>query len=156
EEWLPILIFSGINGVLSAIAALGLYNLIGHLADVVTPMQLMELAHPAHPLLRKLIREAPGTHHHSVSVGNPAESAAEAIGADALLLRVASYYHDIGKARRPCFFTDNQSDRENVQNELDPHTSAEIICEHVREGVKMARQAGLPRQVVEFIPAHHG
>jgi putative nucleotidyltransferase with HDIG domain len=116
----------------------------------------MELAHPAQPLLRKLIREAPGTYYHSVSVGNLAESAAEAIGADALLLRVAAYYHDIGKTIRPYFFTDNQSDRENVHNELDPHTSAEIICEHVTEGEKMARAAGLPRQIVEFIPTHHG
>jgi putative nucleotidyltransferase with HDIG domain len=85
-----------------------------------------------------------------------AESAAEAIGADALLLRVASYYHDIGKTIRPYFFTDNQSDRENVHNDLDPQTSAEIICEHVIEGARMARAAGLPRQVVDFIPAHHG
>jgi putative nucleotidyltransferase with HDIG domain len=156
DLWLPILIYSGMNGGASAIFALGLYNLVGHLADVVTPQQLMELAHPNHPLLRKLIREAPGTYYHSVSVGNLAESAAEAVGADALLLRVASYYHDIGKTIRPYFFTDNQSDRENVHNDLDPKTSAEIICEHVIEGAKMARSAGLPRQVVEFIPAHHG
>jgi cyclic-di-AMP phosphodiesterase PgpH len=156
DLWLPILIFSSINGGASAIFALGLYNLVGHLADVATPQQLMELAHPKHPLLRKLIREAPGTYYHSVSVGNLAESAAEAIGADALLLRVASYYHDIGKTIRPYFFTDNQSDRENVHNDLDPKTSAEIICEHVTEGAKMARAAGLPRQVIEFIPTHHG
>jgi putative nucleotidyltransferase with HDIG domain len=156
EQWLPILRSSGINGAASAFISLGLYNLVGHLADVATPQQLMELAHPNHPLLRKLIREAPGTYYHSVSVGNLAESAAEAIGADALLLRVASYYHDIGKTIRPYFYTDNQSDRENVHNELDPHTTAEIICEHVTEGEKMARAAGLPRQVVEFIPAHHG
>jgi putative nucleotidyltransferase with HDIG domain len=156
DQWLQILFYSGMNGAASAIIALGLYNLVGHLADVATPQQLMELAHPNHPLLRKLIREAPGTYYHSVAVGNLTESAAEAIGADALLLRVASYYHDIGKTIRPYFFTDNQSDRENVHNELDPKTSAEIICEHVIEGAKMARAAGLPRQVVEFIPAHHG
>jgi putative nucleotidyltransferase with HDIG domain len=156
DQWLIILVFSGINGALSAILALGLYNVVGHTAEVVTPKQLMELAHPAHPLLRKLIREAPGTYYHSVSVGNLAEAAAEAIDADALLLRVASYYHDIGKTIRPYFFTDNQSDRENVHNELDPHTSADIICEHVTEGAKMARAAGLPRQVIDFIPTHHG
>jgi putative nucleotidyltransferase with HDIG domain len=155
-QWVPIVIFSIMNGVLSAMLALGLYNLVGHMADVVTPLQLMELAHPAQPLLRKLIREAPGTYYHSVAVGNLAESAAEAIGADALLLRVAAYYHDIGKTIRPYFYTDNQSDRENVHNDLDPHTSAQIICEHVSEGVKMARAAGLPRQIVEFIPSHHG
>jgi putative nucleotidyltransferase with HDIG domain len=156
DRGLTILIATAINGVATAVFSLGLYNLVGHLADVVTPQRLMELAHPTHPLLRKLIREAPGTYYHSVSVGNLAESAGEAIGADALLLRVASYYHDIGKTIRPYFFTDNQSDRENVHNDLDPHTSAEIICDHVIEGEKMAVAARLPRQIVEFIRAHHG
>ncbi|HEU5089464.1 MAG TPA: HDIG domain-containing protein, partial [Roseiflexaceae bacterium] len=141
--------YSGINGALTAVLALGMYNLLGHIAGIVTPMQLMELAHPAQPLLRKLIREAPGTYYHSIAVGNLAESAAEAIGADALLLRVASYYHDIGKTVRPFFFTDNQSDRENVHNDIDPHTSAGIIADHVREGAVLARQAGLPRQVID-------
>jgi hypothetical protein len=155
-QLIPIAIVSALNGLLSAIVALGLYNLAGHLAGIVTPFQLMELAHPAQPLLRKLIREAPGTYYHSVAVGNLAESAAEAIGADALLLRVAAYYHDIGKSVRPYFFADNQSDRENVHNDLDPQTSAEIIAEHVREGVTMAREVGLPRQIVDFIPTHHG
>lgn len=151
-----LLLFCGMNGALSAILALGLYNLAGHLAGIATPFQLMELAHPAQPLLRKLMREAPGTYYHSIAVGNLAESAAEAIGADSLLLRVAAYYHDIGKSIRPYFFTDNQSDRENVHNDLDPQTSAEIIAEHVREGVNMARAAGLPQQLIEFIPTHHG
>jgi hypothetical protein len=151
-----MLLMSAINGVLSAILSLGLYNLVGQLAGVVTPFQLMELAHPAQPLLRKLIREAPGTYYHSVAVGNLAESAAEAIGADALLLRIAAYYHDIGKAARPYFYTDNQSDRENVHNDLDPRTSAQIIADHVREGVNMAHSAGVPRQIVDFIPTHHG
>lgn len=156
DKWVMILVSSAINGAASAFIALGLFNAVGHLADVVTPQQLMELAHPSHPLLRKLIREAPGTYYHSLSVGNLAESAAEMIDADALLLRVSSYYHDIGKTIRPYFFTDNQSDRENVHNDLDPHTSAEIICDHVIEGDKMARAAGLPRQVREFILTHHG
>jgi cyclic-di-AMP phosphodiesterase PgpH len=151
-----IAVFGATNGALAAILALGLYNPVAHLADIVTPIRLMELAHPAQPLLRKLIREAPGTYYHSVSVGNLAESAAEAIGADALLLRVASYYHDIGKTVRPFFFTDNQRDRENVHDELDPHTSAGIIADHVREGEKLARNAGLPHQIVDFIPTHHG
>lgn len=151
-----ILLISAINGGLSAILALGLYNAAGQLAGIVTPLRLMELAHPAQPLLRRLIREAPGTYYHSIAVGNLAESAAEAIGADALLLRVASYYHDIGKTIRPFFFTDNQSDRENVHDELDPYTSAQIIADHVREGRKMAVAAGLPAQIVDFINTHHG
>ena len=116
EELLPILLFSGMNGLLSTILSLGLFNLVGRVAGIVTPMQLMELAHPSQRLLRKLIHEAPGTYYHSVAVGNLAESAAEAIGADALLLRVGAYYHDIGKTIRPYFFTDNQTDRENVHD----------------------------------------
>jgi putative nucleotidyltransferase with HDIG domain len=153
---LPTLLFAGMNGGLSTILSLGVFNLVSRAAGMVTPLQLMELAHPSRPLLRKLIREAPGTYYHSVAVGNLAEAAAEAVGADALLLRVAAYYHDIGKTVRPYFFTDNQMGRENVHNDLDPITSAQIIIDHVREGVKMARAAGLPPQIVDFISTHHG
>jgi cyclic-di-AMP phosphodiesterase PgpH len=156
EDLLALALLGMVNGAMSAVIALGLYNVAGHVAGIVTPLRLMELAHPAQPLLRKLIREAPGTYYHSIAVGNLAESAAEAIGADALLLRVASYYHDIGKTVRPFFFTDNQSDRENVHNEIDPQTSAAIIADHVREGVELAKAAGLPREIVDFIPSHHG
>jgi hypothetical protein len=152
----PMLLFAAVNGALSTILALGVFHLVSRAAGQVTPLQLMELAHPSRPLLRKLIREAPGTYYHSVAVGNLAEAAAEAVDADALLLRVAAYYHDIGKTIRPYFFTDNQMGRENVHNELDPFTSAQIIIDHVREGVKMAQTAGLPPRVVDFISTHHG
>ena len=151
-----LIFFGGLNGFLSAVLALGLFNLVGRAAGVVTPLQLMELAHPSRPLLRRLIRDAPGTYYHSVAVGNLAEAAAEAIGADSLLLRVAAYYHDIGKGIRPYFFTDNQVGRENVHNDLDPATSAQIIVDHVREGVKLARAEGLPEQIIGFIATHHG
>ncbi|MEI7644664.1 MAG: HDIG domain-containing metalloprotein [Chloroflexales bacterium] len=150
------LLFAGMNGALSTILSLGVFNMVSRAAGQVTPLQLMELAHPSRPLLRRLIREAPGTYYHSVAVGNLAEAAAEAVGADALLLRVAAYYHDIGKTTRPYFFTDNQMGRENVHNDLDPQTSAQIIVDHVREGVKMARAAGLPQQITDFIATHHG
>lgn len=150
------LLLAGVNGIFSTILALGLFNLVSRAAGQVTPLQLMELAHPSRPLLRKLIREAPGTYYHSVAVGNLAEAAAEAINADALLLRVAAYYHDIGKTIRPYFFTDNQMGRANVHNELDPQTSAQIILDHVREGVKMAQAAGLPPQIIDFVATHHG
>jgi putative nucleotidyltransferase with HDIG domain len=152
----PTMLFAGMNGALSTILSLGVFHLVSRAAGQVTPLQLMELAHPSQPLLRKLIREAPGTYYHSVAVGNLAEAAAEAIGADALLLRVAAYYHDIGKTLRPYFFTDNQMGRENVHNDLDPTTSAQIIVDHVVEGEKMARTARLPEQIIEFITTHHG
>jgi hypothetical protein len=156
QEFWTIFLFSGTNGGLSAILSLGLFNLVGNSAGIVTPLKLMELAHPSQPLLRKLIHEAPGTYYHSIAVSNLAEAAADAIGADALLLRVGAYYHDIGKTLRPFFFTDNQMGRENVHNELDPHTSAEIIIDHVRDGLKMAKSANLPEQIVDFISTHHG
>jgi hypothetical protein len=156
EDLAAIATFSTINGGLSAIMALGLTNPLGRAAGCVTPLQLLELAHPTQPLLRRLMREAPGTYYHSINVSNLAEAAAEAIGADALLLRVGAYYHDIGKMIRPYFFTDNQIDRSNVHDDLDPETSVAIIIDHVREGVKMAEQAGLPAQIVDFIRTHHG
>lgn len=149
-------LYGGLNGVLSAILALGLFSLVGRAAGVITPLQLMELAHPSQPLIRRLIHEAPGTYYHSISVANLAEAAAEATGADALLLRVGAYYHDIGKTIRPFFFTDNQIGRENVHNDLDPRTSAEIIVDHVREGIKMAQAAHLPQPIIDFIATHHG
>lgn len=156
EELIMALLFGGINGSLAAVLALGLYNIVGQFAGIVTPLRLMELAHPSQPLLRRLMREAPGTYYHSINVGNLAENAAEAIGADVLLLRVAAYYHDIGKTIRPYFFTDNQSDRENVHNDLDPSTSAQIIVDHVREGIKLAQAAKLPPVIIDFIATHHG
>lgn len=155
-ELATIFLFSGTNGGLSAILSLGLFNLIGNMAGVVTPLKLMELAHPSQTMLRKLIHDAPGTYYHSIAVSNLAEAAADAVGADALLLRVGAYYHDIGKTLRPYFFVDNQTGRENVHNELDPHTSAEIIIDHVRDGIKMARTDGLPEQIIDFIATHHG
>ncbi|MGQ9612660.1 HD family phosphohydrolase [Chloroflexus sp.] len=155
--WIITTILSALaNGGLTTILTFGLFNVVGRLAGQVTALQLMELAHPSQSLLRKLIREAPGTYYHSVAVGNLAEAAAEAVGADALLLRVAAYYHDIGKTIRPAFFTDNQMGRENVHDDLDPYISAQIIIDHVREGIKMARAAHLPEQIIDFIATHHG
>lgn len=158
-EWpgaLNIVLFSVLNGAQSSVLVLGTYHILGRLANVVTPLQLMELAHPNHPLLHRLMREAPGTYHHSIVVSNLAEVAAENIGADPLLARVGAYYHDVGKILRPYFFTDNQHERANVHEVLDPKTSATIIIDHVREGAKLAREHGLPEQVVDFIPQHHG
>jgi cyclic-di-AMP phosphodiesterase PgpH len=159
SEWpgaLNIVLFSVLNGAQAGVLVLGTYHILGRLANVVTPLQLMELAHPNHPLLHRLMREAPGTYHHSIVVSNLAEVAAENIGADPLLARVGAYYHDVGKILRPYFFTDNQHERANVHEVLDPKTSATIIIDHVREGAKLAREHGLPEQVVDFIPQHHG
>ncbi len=149
-------IAAGLNAVLAASLAFVAYAFMGRLFGVTTSLQLMELAHPTHPLFRRLLIEAPGTYHHSIVVSNMAERAAEAIGADALLARVGAYYHDIGKITRPYFFSENQDDGENPHDKLDPQTSSEIIVSHVTDGLELARRYKLPDRVARFISEHHG
>lgn len=144
------------NGGIAASLALGGLFLIGPLFDVVTTMRLVELSRPDQPLLRRLLREAPATYHHSLMVANLAEQAAERIKADPLLARVGAYYHDIGKIARPYFFTENQVEGVNPHERLDPRTSAEVIISHVKDGIDLARRHHLPRRVRDFIPEHHG
>jgi putative nucleotidyltransferase with HDIG domain len=154
---LVITMLSGIvGGSISASLALGMLFLIGPLFDIATPMRLIELSRPDHPLLQRLLREAPGTYHHSLMVANLAETAAERIGADALLTRVGAYYHDVGKIARPYFFVENQVEGMNPHDRLDPNTSAEVIIGHVDDGLELARRYRLPRRVRAFIPEHHG
>ncbi len=144
------------NGLVSASLALGMLFLIGPLFDIITPFRLIELSRPDHPLLQRLLREAPGTYHHSLMVANLAEQAAEQIGADALLTRVGAYYHDIGKITRPYFFIENQMDGPNPHERLDPYASANAITRHVKDGLELARRYNLPSRVRDFIPQHHG
>jgi putative nucleotidyltransferase with HDIG domain len=144
------------NGVVAALMTIGILPFLEQWFGVVTPIKLLELANPAHPLLRRLQLEAPGTYHHSIMVGNLAEAAAEAIGADALLVRVGCYYHDIGKLRRPAFFVENQIGIDNPHDKMTPSLSALTVSAHVRDGVELAREYGLPEAVADFIPQHHG
>lgn len=145
-----------VNGGLSSSLALGTLFLIGPLFDVVTTMRLIELSRPEHPLLQRILREAPATYHHSLMVANLTEQAAESIGANALLGRVGAYYHDIGKIARPYFFAENQADGLNPHDRLDPETSAEVIVGHVSDGLELARRYRLPTRIRAFIPEHHG
>ena len=146
-----------VNGVLSSLLAVGSFALLGRLFGILTTMQLLELANPTQPLLRRLLMEAPGTYHHSIMVGNLAERAAEVIGADSLLVRVAAYYHDIGKLERPWAFIENQADTiANIHDTLDPVASAQVIAAHVTDGVRLAEKYGLPTRIREMIPQHHG
>lgn len=145
-----------VNGVLSASMALGGLFLVGPLFDIITTFRLIELSRPDHPLLQRILREAPGTYHHSLMVASLAEQAAERIGADVLLTRVGAYYHDVGKIARPYFFIENQLGGVNPHERLDPYTSVEIITGHVRDGVELARRYRLPSRVRNFIPEHHG
>lgn len=147
---------AGVNGALSASLCFLSFSLLGRLLGITTHLQLLELAHPNQPLLARLAREAPGTYHHSLVVSNLAEAAAEVVGADPLLTRVAVMYHDIGKVMRPNFFVENQANRANVHDTLDPHTSVQLIKEHVTDGVRLARKARLPKPIVDVIQQHHG
>lgn len=144
------------SGILAAVVTIGVLPFLEQIFGLVTPIKLLELANPAHPLLRRLQLEAPGTYHHSIMVGNLAEAAAEAVGADALLVRVGTYYHDVGKLRRPAFFVENQVGIENPHNKMTPSLSALTVSAHVRDGLDLAREYGLPRVVADFIPQHHG
>jgi hypothetical protein len=144
------------NGVLVGVITVGLLPYLEDLFGLVTPIKLLELSSPAHPLLRRLQLEAPGTYHHSVLVGNLAEAAAEAVGADALLARVGTYYHDVGKIRRPVFFVENQLGVDNPHDRMSPSLSALTVAAHVRDGLELAREYGLPRIITDFIAEHHG
>jgi cyclic-di-AMP phosphodiesterase PgpH len=148
--------FAFINGVLSAGVAFIGVTMLARLFGIVTPFQLLELAHPRQPLLRRLAQDAPGTYYHSMIVGNLAEKAVEEIGGDPLLTRVAVFYHDIGKSLHPAYFIENQANMRNIHDTLDPYTSARVIIAHVTDGVAMAEEANLPRQIVDVIAQHHG
>jgi hypothetical protein len=124
--------------------------------DITTDMTLIELSDMNHPILKKLSIEAAGTYNHSVLVGNLAESAAQAIGANALLARVASYYHDIGKIGKPDYFVENCLGDKNRHNKLSPTMSALIICSHVKDGVDLAKKHRLPKIIRDMIEQHHG
>jgi putative nucleotidyltransferase with HDIG domain len=129
---------------------------VGHLFGITTTLGLLELAHPTQPLFRRLLTEAPGTYHHSIVVGNLAERAAEAVGADALLARVAAYYHDVGKIVRPYAFSENQLAGDNIHDRLDPATSARMIAAHIPDGLALAKKYRLPDRVRDLIAQHHG
>ncbi len=145
-----------VNGALCAALTLGTFSALGHVFGITTSLGLMELAHPTHPLFRRLLTEAPGTYHHSVVVANLSERAAQLVGADALLARVGAYYHDIGKVAHPYFFIENQLDGHNVHDRLDPRTSVQAIAAHVSDGLELARRHGLPSKVYDIIGQHHG
>ncbi|MBA2133049.1 HD family phosphohydrolase [Capillibacterium thermochitinicola] len=147
---------AGFNGILATALANGFLPFFEHLFGLTSPLSLLELANPNMPLLKRLLIEAPGTYHHSILVGNLAEAAADAIGADSLLVRVGAYYHDVGKLRRPYFFVENQITNDNPHENLAPSLSTLIITSHVRDGVELAKSYGVPRVVTDIIEQHHG
>jgi len=145
-----------IGGLIAGALTVGGLFVLTPLFDLTTTFRLTELSRPNHPLLQRLLREAPGTFNHVMMVTSLAEQAAERIGANALLTRVGAYYHDIGKLARPYFFAENQQGLSNPHDRLDPYASVEVLAGHVRDGLKMAKQHHLPAGVRAFIPEHHG
>ena len=154
-ELIQLVFFGLTNGTFSAALTLIGFYIIGTIFRVTTTFQLQELSRLDHPLLRELLRRAPGTYHHSIMVANLAEQAAENIKANSTLVRVGAFYHDIGKMNRPPFFTENQ-EGVNPHDSLDPYTSARIILSHVSDGMKMAKRHRLPDRIRDFIAEHHG
>ncbi len=145
-----------IGGVLVGVIATGLMPLIEMSFGYTTDIKLMERANLDQPLLRELMVQAPGTYHHSVIVSNMVEASARAIGANPLLAKVAAYYHDIGKIKKPLYFIENQAGRANRHEKLAPSMSALILIAHVKDGVELARQAKLGRGIISIIEQHHG
>lgn len=145
------------NGPFSAILAVGSLPLFEAAFGIITPLRLIELSNPESPLLHRLLLEAPGTYHHSIMVGNLAEAAAMAIGADSLLSRVGAYYHDVGKTKRPYFFAENQmSGMDNPHDKMSPTLSATVITSHVKDGLELAAEHKVPNVLRDFIAEHHG
>ncbi len=145
-----------INGFLCAFLVASALPLFEYLFKVVTDVSLLELADFNHPLLKRLVLEAPGTYHHSLMVGNLAEMAAEAVRANALLARVGAYYHDIGKLSKPEYFSENQDRYASKHDQLSASMSKLVIMDHVKNGVELARKNHLNREIVHFITQHHG
>lgn len=144
------------GGLFASFIVAGLLPVFESLFKVVTNISLLELADFNHPLLKRLVLEAPGTYHHSLMVGNLAEVASESVGANALLARVGAYYHDIGKLEKAEYFSENQDRRVNKHDELSASMSKLVIMEHVRFGVELAKRGRLNAAIIDFITQHHG
>ncbi|EFK96087.1 metal dependent phosphohydrolase [sediment metagenome] len=146
-----------LNGIISAMAVIGVLRIFEYLFNTVTNVSLLELADFNHPLLQRMTLEIPGTYHHSLVVGNLSEAAAQAIGANALLARIGAYYHDIGKLQKPQYFSENQNPEDTGKHEgLTPTMSKMVIMNHVNEGVELAKEYKLNTKLVDFIKQHHG
>ncbi|MDR1493247.1 MAG: HDIG domain-containing protein [Planctomycetaceae bacterium] len=140
----------------AAILMTALLPLIEHPCGILTDISLLELGDPSHPLLHELTRRAPATYSHSLQVASIAETAAEAIGARGLLVRVGSYFHDIGKILNPEYFTENQTPGNNIHDTLEPRMSTLVIVAHVKDGADLVRQHRLPKPIIDLVEQHHG
>jgi putative nucleotidyltransferase with HDIG domain len=155
-QTLYVIFFALLSGFISAGFVSSFIPLIETLFQYTTDIKLLELANLNSPVLRELMVKAPGTYHHSVIVGNLVEAAAESIGANPLLARVAAYYHDIGKASKPLYFIENQAGEENRHDKLTPSMSALILISHIKEGTELAREHRLGQPIIDILRQHHG
>ena len=152
----PIEMLAGLaGGLLAGVIVTGLSPLIEAAFGYTSEFRLLELSNLDRPVLKELLFQAPGTYHHSIVVGNMVEAAAESAGANPLLAKVAAYYHDIGKVKKPKYFVENQ-DGENRHEKLAPSMSALILIAHIKEGIEIARDAKVGRQIEDIIAQHHG
>jgi len=148
-------LIGAVNGVVVAVLAPGLLPIFEYLSRTTTDMELLELADLNQPLLTQLKEKTSGSYYHSIDVAKLAEAAAEVVGANPLLARVGSYYHDIGKMTKPEYFIENQKG-ENVHDTLNPSMSSRVIAAHVKDGVKIAKDYRLPQVIADIIEQHHG
>lgn len=149
-------IFAGVNALISPVLTYGLLIFFERFFKITTDLTLLELSDFNRPLLRELARIAPGTFNHSMTIGTLVVNAAEAIGANPILARVGAYYHDVGKTLDPASFVENQIERDNIHETLAPTKSVELIINHVKRGIELAKEHDIPQEIVDFIPMHHG
>ncbi|WP_059102659.1 HD family phosphohydrolase [Shouchella shacheensis] len=145
-----------LSGIVASVLTIGLLPFFETGFGILSVSRLIELSNPNHPLLRKILTEAPGTYHHSVVVGNLAEAACEKLGENGLLARVGAYYHDLGKTRRPHFFIENQFKGENPHDKISPQLSKTIIISHPYDGARLLREHKMPQEIVDIAEQHHG
>lgn len=150
------IIMGSVSGIGAAVLTIGLMPFFEAGFGILSTMKLIELSNPNHPLLRKILTETPGTYHHSVMVANLSDSACESIGANGLLARVAAYYHDIGKTKRPRYFIENQVNIDNPHDSIAPHISKNIIISHTTEGVELLKKYKMPKEIIDVAEQHHG
>jgi hypothetical protein len=156
EDWVRPVLWGIGSGIVSTALALFLLPVFESIFEITTDLTLLELSDLNHPLLRRMALESPGTFHHSQVVGTLAEAASRAINANSLRTRVGANYHDIGKLLKPRYYVENQKGGPNAHDDLSPRMSALVIAAHVKDGVELGRQWGLPKDVTDFIPEHHG
>lgn len=150
------LVYIIITGLISGMLTIALLPYFEKTFNILTPFRLLELGDLSHPLLRRISVEAPGTFQHSIIVATLSEAAAMAIGANSTFCRVASYYHDLGKIKRPQFYVENQKSGENPHDKISPYMSTLIITSHTKEGVELAKQYQIPKEIRDIMCEHHG